>query len=147
MKKVQGLAQHGKFIAIMKEESARLAGSTDSEPGGNFTLVSNLFCQSDEVVRIYETFQPFRNEENLLTADGKMFIRILCNSKKEITVSCVNVAEKVESECGALSVALAVHLCSFSPETYNIYNNILDVRNTYLNCMKQNSNSRCIANH
>ena len=141
---VQGLVQPGKFIAIMprsfgmKEEAARFAGSTDSEPGGHFTLVSNLFCQSDEV-RIYETFQPFRNEENLLTADGKKFIRILCNSKKEITVSCVNVAEQVESECGALSVALAVHLCSFSPETNNIYNNILDVRNTYLNCMKQDS--------
>ena len=74
-----------------------------------------------------------------MTADGKKFIRLLCNTKNEITVSCVNVAEQVESECGALSVALAVHLCFFSPEENNIYNNILDVRSMYLNCMQQNS--------
>ena len=138
------MVQPGKFIAIiprsfgMEEEGSRLAGTTDSEPGSHFTLVSNLFCQSDEV-KIYETFQPYRDEESLLTADGKKLIRLLCNTKNEITVFCVNVAEQVESECGALSVALAVHLCFFSPEENNIYNNILDVRSTYLNCMQQNS--------
>ena len=136
----QRLVQPGKFITIIprsfgiNEEASRLARTSDREPGSHFTLVSNLFCGSQEV-KVYETFQPFRNAENLLTADGKRLIKLLCNTEKELTVSCVNVAEQVESECGALSVALGVHLCS---EENEIYNNIIDVRSTYLNCLQQN---------
>ena len=136
----QRLVQPGKFITIIprsfgiNEEASRLARTSDREPGSHFTLVSNLFCGSQEV-KVYETFQPFRNAENLLTADGKRLIKLLCNTENELTVSCVNVAEQVESECGALSVALGVHLCS---EENEIYNNIIDVRSTYLNCLQKN---------
>ena len=139
----QKLVQPGKFITILprsfglEEEAARFARTSDREPGSHFTLVSNVFCGPLEV-KVYETFQPFRNAENLLTADGKRLIKLLCNTENDLTVSCVNVAEQVESECGALSVALGFHLCSFSPEENQIYNNIIDVRSTYLNCLQKN---------
>ena len=122
----------------IEEESGRLALADKRVPGGHFTLASNLFCEADEV-KIYETFQPYRSEESLLAADGKRIIRQLCNTHNDITVSCVNVAEQVESECGMLSVALAVHLCFFAPTENKIYNNILNVRSTFLDCLKQNS--------
>jgi hypothetical protein len=143
---VPDLVQDGKFITViprnfgLDEEASRLAGSSDSVPGSHFTLISNLFCGEDEV-NIYETYGPLRDAKSLLTPTGKKLIKRLCNSVYEgdITVNCINVAEQEESECGVLSVALAVHLCFYAESENAIYNRIVDVRKTFLDCLKHNS--------
>ena len=146
---VPNLVQDGKFIAIMPrsfgldEEDDRLAAikagaGDDIVPGSHFTLVSNLFCEPSEV-DVYETFGPYRNANSLLTVTGKRLLRSLCNTDSEITVNAVNVAEQRESECGILSVALAVHLCFYAETEKAIYNRIMDVRSTFFNCLTLNS--------
>ena len=142
---VPDLVQDGKFIVIprdfgLDDEGSRLAGSSDIVPGSHFTLISNLFYEPDEV-NIYETYGPFRNVESLITPNSNSLIKMLCNSvyDDEITVNCINVAEQEESECGVLSVALAVHLCFYAQSENAIYNRIMDVRKTFLDCLKHNS--------
>ena len=138
------MVKEGKFITIiprsfgLDEEGDRLAGKNDNEPGGHFTLVSNLFCEPNEV-NVYETFGPYRVANSLLTENGKRIIRSLCNADSLITVKAVNVAQQTESECGVLAVALAIHLCFFAQSEKKIHNTIMDVRSTFLNCLKQNS--------
>ena len=154
----KGMIKLGKFITIVPrnfgigEEESRMETlkaenkETDnkktrerSEPGGHFTLMSNLFCGPDEV-NVFETFSPYRNDSSLLTANCKKFLKSICKSEtKQLKVNCVNVAEQLESECGPLSVALAVHLCFYSPSENAIYKRIEDVRNSFLDCLKQNS--------
>ena len=141
---VPNLVKEGKFITIiprsfgLDEEGDRLAGKNDNEPGGHFTLVSNLFCEPNEV-NVYETFGPYRVANSLLTENGKRLIRSLCNADSPITVKAVNVAQQTESECGVLAVALAVHLCFFAQSEKKIHNTFMDVRSTFLNCLKLNS--------
>ena len=146
---VQNLIQPGKFVTILprnfgiNEEGSRMAafkgGDKSSEPGGHFTLVSNLFCDPNEV-NIYETYRPYRNAANLLPPNSIKLVKSLCNSEEKLlNVNCVNVAEQSESECGALAVGLAVHLCFYAPSEEAIYNRIENVRKTFLNCMKHNS--------
>jgi hypothetical protein len=145
----KSLIKPGKFLTIVprnfgiNEEGARMAamktGTANNEPGGHFTLMSNLFCESNEV-NVYETYTPYRNGKNLLTPNGKTLIKSLCNSESEfLNVNCINVAEQSESECGALAVALAVHLCFYAPTENAIYKRIHNVRKTFLDCMKHNS--------
>ena len=139
----------GKFVSIvprnfgLDEEATRYAdlkkGTRGSEPGSHFTMISNLFCDSNEV-NVYETYSPFRNNENLLTNNCKSLLKILCQSESAtLKVNCINVAEQSESECGALAVALAVHLCFYHPSENAIYKRLQNVRQTFLDCLKQNS--------
>ena len=139
----------GKFVSIVprnfgiNEEVTRYAdlkkGSRGSEPGSHYTLISNLFCDSNEV-NVYETYSPFRNDENLLTQNCKSLLKSLCQSESAtLKVNCINVAEQSESECGALAVALAVHLCFYHPSENAIYKKLQNVRQTFLDCLKQNS--------
>jgi hypothetical protein len=110
------------------------AGQLQNDPGSHFTLVSNLNCGSGEV-NVYETFGPYRNQEALLTPNGKTLLKILCNSEK-LKVNCINVQLQEESECGAIAVALAVNLCFYAPDEEAIFRKVLNVRKTFLDCMK-----------
>ena len=143
------LVKSGKFVTIIprsfgiSEEGARYAamkaGHIENEPGGHFTLISNLHCQQGEV-NIYETYGPYRTAESLLTPNGRTLLNILCNSEAStLKVNCINVAKQEESECGAISVALGVNLCFFAPSENAIFKRISNVRETYLDCMKRNS--------
>lgn len=136
----------GNFITIIPrnfgidEEAARVAamkaGQLQTDPGSHFTLVSNLNCGSGEV-NVYETFEPYRNQEALLTPNGKNLLKTLCNSEN-LKVNCINVQLQEESECGAIAVALAVNLCFYAPDEESIFRKILNVRPTFLACMKNN---------
>ena len=139
----------GKFLAILprsfgfQEEQARAEAmkrkEKKSEPGGHFTLVSNLFCGENEV-NVYETFTPYRCVKSLLTKNGIKLLKSLCNSGQNVLkVNCMDVAEQWESECGAISVALAVHLCFSAPSENDVFKRIENVRQTFLNCMQNNS--------
>ena len=142
------LVKPGLFVAILPrdfgitQESGRIeamtAGRLASEPGSHFTLVSNLNCGQEEV-NVYETFPPYKQPENLLTPNGKTLLKILCNSTSNLQVNCVNVKEQEESECGALAVALAVNLCFYAQSEETLFRKIMDVRKTFLDCMKNNS--------
>ena len=145
----KSFVKKGKFVSIvprnfgLNEEGHRYAdlkkGGQGSEPGSHFTMISNLFCESNEV-NVYETFSPFRNDENLLTQNCKTLLKSLCNSESSnLKVNCINVAEQSESECGALAVALAVHLCFYHPSENAIYKRLQNVRQNFLECLKQNS--------
>ena len=136
--------RNGNFITIIprnfgiNEEALRVAamkaGQLQNDPGSHFTLVSNLNCGSGEV-NVYETFGPYRNQEALLTPNGKTLLKILCNSEK-LKVNCINVQLQEESECGAIAVALAVNLCFYAPDEEAIFRKVLNVRKTFLDCMK-----------
>ena len=139
----------GKFLTVLprsfgfSEEAPRMAamneaGNVDNAPGGHFTMVSNINCENSEV-NVYETFGPYRTAESLLTPSGKTLLKMMCNSEiSGLKVNCINVAEQLESECGALAVALGVNLCFFAPSEDAIFRQIFDVRKTYLHCMKNN---------
>ena len=141
------LVKNGSFLTIIpryfaiSEEGARLdaksTGKIQNESCGHFTLVSNLHCGPEEV-NVYETFGPFRDPESLLTPNGKILLKSLCNSEN-LKVNCINVKEQEESECGAIAVALAVNLCFFAPSEEALFRRIIDVRKLFLDCMKHNS--------
>ena len=127
----------GKFVTIIprdfgissydsrQQAFSRGEGDT-STPGSHYTLVSNFRCKENEV-NIYETFAPFRSPDSLLTSDGVKLLKILTKSN-ELTVNCVNVHPQEESECGAISVALAVQLCFFPADGYDIHYKMKNVR-------------------
>ena len=137
----------GNFITIIprnfgiEEEASRVAAmkagqQAQHDPGSHFTLVSNLNCGSGEV-NVYDTFGPYRNQEALLTPNGKTLLKTLCNSEN-LKVNCINVQLQEESECGAIAVALAVNLCFYAPDEEAIFRKVLNVRKTFLDCMRNN---------
>ena len=123
----------GKFVTVIP----RYFGPGGS--AGHFTLVSNLFCEENEV-NVYETFTPYRCVKGLLTENGIKLLKSLCNAEKKVLkVNCMDVAEQWESECGAIAVALAVNLCFSAPSENDVFKKTENVRQTFLNCMQNNS--------
>ena len=103
----------------------------------HFTLVSNFNCDDGEV-NVYETFEGFRCEKQLLLDQGLDLIRILSGSQGgDIVVNCVNVQLQEENECGLLSCALAAQLCLNSPADREFLKKVHKVRETSLECFKQ----------
>ena len=43
---------------------------------GHFTFVTNMFCKDDSVM-VFETFDPFRSKEQILTDESKTLIQKL----------------------------------------------------------------------
>ena len=139
----------GKFVTVMprryalqayedRRENAALGQDAGMEPGSHYTLVSNISCEQGEV-NVYETFDPFRTEESLLTEEGKKLIKILTSCEKiPLKVNAVNVKLQEESECGLLACALAVQLCFYAAEENAVYKKVLDVRKTALQCLQMN---------
>ena len=138
------LVSGDKFVAILprdfgfSSESSRLevlskGGRDLNAPGSHYTLVSNLRC-NDAEVNVYETFAPYRDPDNLLTSEGKKCVKILAKSEK-LTVNCVNVQLQDESECGAISLALAVQLCFFPDDGVAIYSKMKDARSDLYRCL------------
>ena len=140
--------KRGKFVAIMPRhmvfsdtvdfEEARNEGKESSGANaGHYTLVSNLFCGENEC-NIFETFDPYRDPDSLVTDNGKNLIKYLCNSGNNVlTLKCIEVVDQEESECGALAFALALQLCFFyHEEGLNI--KFRDVRKHFLSCLKRN---------
>ena len=141
------LVNNGKFLTILprdfglSSETDRYAAfkagrGEDSVPGSHYTLVSNLQCGPGEV-DIYETFQPFRSPDSLLTENGKRILKILAKSQN-LTVNCKNVQLQEESECGALAVALAVQLCFHAADEGAVHNRMKNVRKELFRCLKEN---------
>ena len=141
------LVNNGKFITILprdfglSSETDRYAAfkagrGEDSVPGSHYTLVSNLQCGPGEV-DIYETFEPFRSPDSLLTENGKKILKILAKSQN-LTVNCKNVQLQEESECGALAVALAVQLCFHAADEGAVHNKMKNVRRELFRCLKEN---------
>ena len=141
----KALVKPGKFICIMPRnfalndvEEQKRANAAD--PGGHFTMISNLQCAPDEV-NCYETFPPYRNQDNLLTAAAAKLIRILSglaeSDLRQVEVNCVNVATQRESECGALAFAIALQLCFHYPMG-GIHSTIQNVRKQLLFCLQRN---------
>ena len=155
---VTNLVKAGKFICILprrfgiddqeqleaqlKAQKQTKTGktATTSDPGSHFTLISNLYCEAFEV-KCYETFGPFRNQENLLTADGEKLIRTLCglasSDLQEVEVTCPNIPTQRENECGALAFAVALQLCFHYP-LGGVYSQIQNVREHFLECLQRN---------
>ena len=107
----------GKFITIIPRDFGLAAEQNRFEdyqdkkeeqcsPGSHYTLVSNLQCK-DGQVDVYETFEHYRTQDSLLTADGNKILKILASSE-ELQINCINVQLQEESECGAISLGLAV---------------------------------------
>ena len=67
-----------------RRANAALGQDAGVEPGSHYTLVSNISCEQGEV-NVYETFDPFRTEESLLTKEGKKLIKILTSCEKNTT--------------------------------------------------------------
>ena len=145
----------GKFICIMprsfelndfetqrKQIMEQKDTGHNSVNGGHFTLVSNLHCDTNEV-KVYETFGPYRQPNQLLTTEGKQLIRNLLwlsdtdNEQQQIKVKCINVVEQTESECGALAFAIGLQLCFHHP-TGGVHHFIQNVRQHMLFCLQQN---------
>ena len=147
--------KQGRFIAVLprqfgfEEEAERYKklkkGVISAEPGCHYTMVSNLFCEPHQV-RVYETFGPFRSPEVILTRGGKSVLKNICLSEDlPLNVQCINVEKQTESECGALSVALAVNLGLSSSEN-SIFQKVHSVRNMYLRFLKENK-IKCFKTH
>ena len=141
------LVNNGKFLTILPRDfglnsetdryAAFKAGSGEnSVPGSHFTLVSNLQCGQGEV-DIYETFEPFRSHDSLLTENGKKILKILTKSQNLI-VNCKNVQLQEESECGPLAVALAVQLCFHAADEGAVHLKMKNVRKQLFTCLKDN---------
>ena len=142
------LVRKGKFITIIPRDFGLAAEQNRFEdyqdkkeeqcsPGSHYTLVSNLQCKDGEV-DLYETFEPYRTKDSLLTADGKKILKILASSE-ELQINCINVQLQEESECGAISLGLAVQVCFYPAEEGAVQYKLMDVRKELLNCLKQNN--------
>ena len=147
---VEGIVKPGKFLCIIPRDFALnmfdqmqtqlKEQSNISNPGGHFTLISSMYCDRFEV-SCFETFQPFRNKDNLLTREGMKLIRLLFglkeSDKQVIEVNCVNVATQTESECGVLALAIASQLCFHQP-LGGVFHQILNVREHMFECLQRN---------
>ena len=143
------LVNNGRFVTIIPRDfgfsaeddrfEAFRGGDSDAaiiSAGSHFTLVSNLNCKTNEV-NVYETFAPYRSADALLTKDGVRLLKSLTKSDK-LTVNCLNVQLQDESECGAISLALAVQLCFYPPDGDDIYHKMKNVRKELYWCFKDN---------
>ena len=141
------LVNNGKFLTIIPRDfglssefdrlqAMRVGDTGVSAPGSHYTLVSNLRCEPGEV-NVYETFDPFRTAKSLLTENGKKILKILTQSE-QLIVNAVNVKTQEESECGAISVALAVQLCFHPADKDDIHYKMIDVRKELFRCFKEN---------
>lgn len=61
----------------------------NQQAGKHFTLVSNIGCKSREI-RVFETFNDYRNKTQILTNRCKKILKLL-TKRKELTVRVVNV--------------------------------------------------------
>ena len=139
----------GKFITIIPRHMAledldevQETVKTGIQPvgvnAGHFTLVSNLFCNEGEC-NVFETFDPYINEENLLNSEGKKLLKLLCNAGiNPLIVKCINVNLQEENECGAIAFALAIQLCFYYHEG-GLNTRFIDVRQHLLSCLQQNA--------
>ena len=139
----EGLVNKGNFLAVFPRDFGRTQYTELQEgdgehftPGSHFTLVSNLQCKAGEV-NIYETFEPFRTPESLLTTDGIKLLKILTHSS-QLRVNCIDVQLQDESECGAISLGLAVQLCFYASDEDAIQYKLRDVRKELFRCLKNN---------
>ena len=144
---VPDLVKDGRFIAILPRDFGlasepdrykAIAGGQENVVGSacHYTLVSNLQCDEDEV-NVYETFEPFRTPEKLLTETGKKMLKILAKSKT-LRVNCVDVKPQLENECGAITLALAVQLCFYHEDEGAIHHKMINVRDGLLQCLRLN---------
>ena len=149
---VEGIVKPGKFLCIIPRDfglnqfdkmQAQLKKNVNSKiinPGSHFTLISNMYCDRFQV-SCFETFQPFRNEDNLLTREGKKLIRLLFglkdSDKQVIEVNCINVPTQTESECGVIAFAIGSQLCFHQP-VGGVFHDILNVREHMFECLKRN---------
>lgn len=141
------LVNNGKFLTIIprdfglssyddRTKALRAGEKEKSAPGSHYTLVSNLRCDPGQV-DVYETFEPFRTADCLLTENGKKILKVLTQSEK-LQVNAINVKTQDESECGAISVALAVQLCFRPADTDDIHYKMKDVRKELFRCLREN---------
>ena len=87
---------------------------------------------------MFETFRPYRNEEQLLTSNGKKLVKLLCNAgNNPVVVKCIDVCLQEENECGAIAFGLAIQLCFYYHEG-GLNTRFLDVRQHLLSCLRQN---------
>ena len=64
---------------------------------GHFTFVTNMFCKDDSVM-VFETFDPFRSKEQILTDEGKTLIqKLMFKENERIRVKGLNVALQTEN--------------------------------------------------
>ena len=141
--------ERGKFITIMPrhmamtdfdeiQEAVHSGEQPTDADAGHFTLVSNLFCDDNEC-NVFETFGPYRNEECLLTSNGKKLVKLLCNaSNNPVVVKCIDVCLQEENECGAIAFGLAIQLCFYYHEG-GLNTRFLEVRQHLLSCLRQNA--------
>ena len=145
----QSLIKDGPFLAIFprhlaiqeEEEQMRALSRGENRPDallGHFTLVSNIHCEAKEV-NVYETLIAYRKPHMLLTNEQKKLLKVLCNCENDVLkVNCVNVCPQIESECGAISFGLGVKLCFTVPQERAIYEEFVNVRRDFADCLKLN---------
>ena len=64
----------------------------------HFTCFSNIGCQKHDV-RLYETFEAFRNQKNILTTEGRKLLKLLLKKEDGHTIKgkVIDVANQEES--------------------------------------------------
>ena len=140
------LINEGKFVTVLprnlgldaehdRMETIR-AGGVDIAPGSHYTLVSNLNCKDGEV-NVYETFEPFRCQQYLLSESGVKIIKMLTQSET-LKINCINVQQQHESECGAISIGLAIQLCFYPEDEGAMYYRLNSVRTELFRCLREN---------
>ena len=143
---VTNLINRGKFITVLPRDfgmeveedrfKAFQAGAIAPEPGSHYTLVSNLHCKEGEV-NVYETFGPYRCPQFLLKESTLKLIKMLTQSKS-LKINCMAVQEQTESECGAISIGLAIQLCFYPAEEGAIHYQLNCLRTELFRCLKEN---------
>ena len=143
------LVKDGPFIAVfprkfaLEEEGAcmdalRQKKQTKDVDVIHYSLVSNINCSSNEVY-VYETLPAYRNKAALLTEEQRMLLkRLMKANDNSLNVKCVNVIPQRESECGAISIALAVKLCFSAPDEKAVFEKFERVRDNFVECLKLN---------
>lgn len=126
------LVKDGHFLTIIprklaiEEEAARMNALKSGLAGKDvdvihYTLVSNIHCGPNEV-NVYETLSSYRQQTSLLTIEQRKLVKSLLKAENDkVKVNCINVLPQIESECGAISVGLAVKLCFSAPEEKAVF--------------------------